>query len=58
MNNGGFFRGMITGAVVGVTAIKLLDQVSPRQRRRFQRRASNMFRNMGSVVDGIISIRK
>lgn len=58
MNGAGFIKGVITGAVIGGAAMMIFDPVTPKQRKMAQRRTNTMFRNVGCMVDNMMSGRR
>ena len=58
MSGSGFVKGMVTGAVVGAVTMMVFDPISTKQRKRMRRQTNHVFRNIGSMVDGIADMRK
>lgn len=53
-----FTMGLITGAVVGSAIGMLVDPINDKQGQKMRRRANDLFRSIGTVVDGIAGLRK
>ena len=56
MNSSGFMKGMATGLLLGACAAMMVDPVSDKQRRKWQKKTEGVFRNIGNIIDSAISI--
>ena len=54
----GFFKGMITGIVVGSAITMITDPVSDRQRRKMYKKTEGFFKNIGHTLDNAVDIFK
>ena len=54
MSRMGFVKGMITGAAVGTVAMLMFDPITPRQRKRVKKQASNPWRSQQKIVFHIL----
>ncbi len=50
-----FLCAMTAGAVVGAVMGMVIDPINDKQHKKIHRSANNMFKTLGSIVDGIIS---
>ena len=56
MNNSQFFKGIGIGLVIGAGTTMLIDPVTDRQRNKLVRKTEGMFKNMGEMVDSVVSM--
>lgn len=56
MNNSQFFKGIGIGLVIGAGMTMLIDPVTDRQRNKLVRKTEGMFKNMGEMVDSVVSM--
>ena len=52
-----FIKGTLVGFAVGAAVGVMTDPLSDRERRKISKKTEGIFRNIGSVMDNIISIK-
>ncbi len=56
MNAKGIIGAMAAGAVIGVVMGIVFDPISDRQHKKINKRANNMFKTIGAIVDDVVSM--
>ena len=56
MSTKGVIGAFAAGAVIGAVAGMMLDPLNDRQHKRICKKANNMFRTIGAIVDDIVSV--
>ena len=57
MNKISFAAGADMGTIVGATVGMILDPIKDKQNKEMKRTAGKAFRNLGSVIDGVLDMR-
>ena len=53
-----FMKGMATGLVVGASVTMMLDPISDRKHKKLSKKATGVFKNVGDIVDTVVSMMK
>ena len=56
MNTKGIVGALAAGAVIGAIAGIMLDPINDRQHKKICKRANNMFKTIGAIVDDVVSM--
>jgi len=56
MNTKGIIGALAAGAVIGAVAGIMLDPISDKQHRKLCKRANNMFKTIGAIVDDVVAM--
>lgn len=51
-----FAGGVIVGTIVGATMGMLIDPINDKTHRKMEKQTCNMFRNIGTAMDNIMSM--
>lgn len=52
-----FGKGLIAGAVIGAGVTMAIDPIKDKQHKAMKKKANGMFKNIGQVMDNLISMK-